>query len=225
MGNFTALGFRLAAAMLVSLAVGMSAREFARAWVASALHDPTPRLWGRRTLNPRAWFEPFGSGLVPGFIAILWTVQLLVLPAAYAKPAPVDPSYLRSRRNLVLVSLAGPGANLVLAIVGGSLVRLAGLPLEPWRVALVFAYTNAALIVFHLLPIPGLDGARIVATFLPPQAAEVYRNADRYLPLFVLVILFLFGSLVGGVLETMAGAICEATTSVDCVPAMQVRLG
>jgi Zn-dependent protease len=225
MGNFTALGLRLAAAMLASLAIGMSVREFARAVLASRLHDPTPRLWGRRTLHPKAWFEPFGSGLVPAFIAVLWTVQLLVLPAAYAKPAPVDPSYLRKRRDLVLVSLVGPASNLVLAIAAGLLVRFGGLPLEAGRVIVTFAYTNAALVVFHLLPIPGLDGARIVAQFLPPSAAEVYRNADKYLPLFVLVILFLFGSLVGGVLETMAGAICESATSVPCVPAMQVQLG
>ncbi len=104
-------------------------------------------------------------------------------------------------------------------------MRLAGLPLEPWRVVLVFAYTNAALIVFHLLPIPGLDGARIVASLLPPQAAEVYRNADQVPPAVRARDPLPVLDLVGGVLETMAGAICEATTSVDCVPAMQVRLG
>ena len=65
MGNFTALGIRLAVFMLVSLAIGMSVREYARALTAAKLHDPTPRLWGRLTLNPKAWFEPFGSGLVP----------------------------------------------------------------------------------------------------------------------------------------------------------------
>ena len=60
---------------------------------------------------------------------------------------------------------------------------------------MVFAFTNAALLVFHLLPIPGLDGARIVGLLLPPQAREVYRNADKYLPLFVLVALFVFSTL------------------------------
>lgn len=216
MGNFTALGFRLAVFMLASLAIALAAREFARAFTAAKLHDPTPRLWGRLTFNPKAWFEPFGSGLVPVLIAILWSVQVLVIPAAYAKPAPVDPSYLRKTRDLVLVSLAGPLTNLVLAFLVGFLVRVAGLPLEVYRVAVVFAFTNAALVVFHLLPIPGLDGARIVGLLLPPHPREVYRNADKYLPLFVLVALFVFSTLILGFLTTLTSAICNAATDLDC---------
>ncbi len=222
MGNFTALGLRLAAFMLVSLATGMAAREFARAFAAAKLHDPTPRLWGRLTLNPRAWFEPFGSGLVPVLIALLWTVQVLVIPAAYGKPAPVDPSYLRRTRDLVFVSLAGPLTNLVLAIFAGLVVRVGGLPLEAGRALVVFAFTNAALLVFHLLPIPGLDGARIVGLLLPPQAREVYRNADKYLPLFVLVALFVFSTLILGFLTTITSAICDAATDLNCRAVMQL---
>ena len=218
MGNFTALGFRLAGAMLASLAIGMAVREFARSYTAAKLHDPTPRLWGRLTLNPRAWFEPFGSGLVPVLIAVLWTVQVLVIPAAYGKPAPVDPSYLRRTRDLVFVSVAGPAANLVLTVLAGLVVRAGSLPLDvlplgALRIAIVFAFTNAALLVFHLLPIPGLDGSRIVGLLLPPQAREVYRNADKYLPLFVLVLLFLFGTAVLGVLTK---AVCGLATGIDC---------
>jgi Zn-dependent protease len=156
-------------------------------------------------------------------IAVLWSVQVLVIPAAYAKPAPVDPSYLRRTRDLVLVSLAGPIANLVLAIAAGLVVRSGALPLEARRAVVVFAFTNAALVVFHLLPIPGLDGARIVGLLLPPQPREVYRNADKYLPLFVLVALFVFSTLILGFLTTLAGAICDAATSVDCRLAMQFR--
>ncbi|MEX1264179.1 MAG: site-2 protease family protein [Actinomycetota bacterium] len=224
MGNFTWLGFRLALFMLVSLAIGLAVREFARAWTAAKLHDPTPRLWGRLTLNPKAWFESFGSGLVPVLIAVLWSVQVLVIPAAYAKPAPVDPGYLRRTRDLVLVSVAGPIANLVLAFLAGLVARTGGLPLsEVHRAAVVFAFTNAALVVFHLLPIPGLDGARIVGLLLPPHPREVYRNADKYLPLFVLVALFVFSTLILGFLSTLAGAICDASTDLDCQVAMQFR--
>jgi Zn-dependent protease len=220
MGNFTWLGLRLALFMLVSLAIGLAVREFARAWTAAKLHDPTPRLWGRLTLNPKAWFESFGSGLVPVLIAILWSVQVLVIPAAYAKPAPVDPGYLRRTRDLVLVSVAGPIANLVLAFLAGLVVRTQGLPLEVYRAAVVFAFTNAALVVFHLLPIPGLDGARIVGLLLPPHPREVYRNADKYLPLFVLVALFVFSTLILGFLTTLAGAICDAATDLNCQTSM-----
>ncbi|MDH5223252.1 MAG: site-2 protease family protein [Actinomycetota bacterium] len=221
-GNFTALGIRLAVYMLVSLAIATSVRELARARTASTLGDPTPRLWGRLTLNPKAWFEPFGSGLVPGLIAVLWTVQVLVIPAAYGKPAPVDPSYLRRTRDLVFVSIAGPIANLTLAIVAGLLVRMAIFPLEGARALVVFAFTNAASLVFHLLPIPGLDGARVVGMLLPPQAREVYRNADKYLPLFVLVALFVFSTLTLGFLTTLAGAICDAATGLPCEQVMQI---
>jgi Zn-dependent protease len=221
-GNFTALGFQLAGYMLVSVAIGMAAREFARARTAATLHDPTPRLWGRLTLAPRAWFEPFGTGLVPALIAVLWTVQVLVIPAAYGKPAPVDPSYLRRTRDLVFVSLAGPAANLVLAVVGGLLARIGGLPLAAGRAAVVFAFTNAALVVFHLLPIPGLDGARIVGLLLPPHPREIYLNADKYLPLFVLVALFVFSTLILGFLTAITGAICDAATGVDCRLVMQL---
>lgn len=222
MGNFTARGIGLAVFMLVSLAIGMAVREYARASTAARLHDPTPRLWGRLTLSPKAWFEPFGSGLVPVLIAVLWSVQVLVIPAAYGKPAPVDPSYLRRTRDLVLVSLAGPVANLALTIVAGLAVRVGGLPLETARPVVVFAFTNAALVVFHLLPIPGLDGARIVGLLLPPQAREVYRNADKYLPLFVLVALFVFSTLILGFLTTIASAICDAATDVTCRAVMQL---
>ena len=223
MGNFTLLGLRLALFMLVSLAIGLAVREFARAWTATQLHDPTPRLWGRLTLSPKSWFESFGSGLVPVLIAILWSVQVLVIPAAYAKPAPVDPGYLRRTRDLVLVSVAGPIANLVLAFLAGLLARTGDLPLsEVHRAAVVFAFTNAALVVFHLLPIPGLDGARIVGLLLPPHPREMYRNADKYLPLFVLVALFVFSTLILGFLTSLASAICNATTALNCQTAMQV---
>jgi Zn-dependent protease len=217
MGNFTSRGLLLAVEMLLALLVGMSVREYALATVASRLGDPTPRLWGRLTMNPKAWFEPFGSGLVPGLIAVLWAVQLLVVPAAYAKPAPVDPSYLRRQpRDLVLVSLAGPIATAVLAVLAGFASRLVPLASEANVALVVLSYTSSALVVFHLLPIPGLDGGRIVGVLLPANIRDTYRNADRYLPLFVLLILFLFGGLTITFLDAIAGAICNAAVGDPC---------
>jgi Zn-dependent protease len=219
-GNFTALGIRQAVYMLAALLVGMSLREFARAWTAARLHDPTPRLWGRVTLSPRAWFDPFGSGLIPALIAVLWSVAFPIIPAAYGKPAPVDPGYFRQlTRDTVLVSSVGPAANLALGIGFGLIFRATGsTPGELGTIALVACYSNMALMVFHLLPIPGLDGARMVALLLPPAARETYRNGDRYLPLFVLVALFVFTFLVLGVLTALTGALCSAASGADCVP-------
>lgn len=215
MGNFTAFGLRLAAYMLVSLFIGMSLREYVRARAAAALGDPTPRLWGRITLRPKPWFDPFGSGFIGAMVALLWTVQAFMMPAAYAKPAPIDTNYLRRHpRDVVLVSLAGPVASLALAALGGIVIR-AGVGGQVGLAILTFVFTNVSLMVFHLLPIPGLDGGRLLALLLPPHAREVFRNADRYLALIVLVVLFLFTFLLG-VARLLAGAVCDALSGVDC---------
>ena len=215
MGNFTALGLRLAAYMLLSLFIGMTLREYARARAAAALGDPTPRLWGRITLRPKPWFDPFGSGFIGAMVALLWTVQAFMMPAAYAKPAPIDTNYLRRHpRDVVLVSLAGPVASLALAVLGGIVIR-AGVGGQVGLAILTFVFTNVSLMVFHLLPIPGLDGGRLLALLLPPHAREVFRNADRYLALIVLVVLFLFTFLLG-VARLLAGAVCDALSGVDC---------
>jgi Zn-dependent protease len=218
MGNFSLLGLRLAAYMLASLFVGMTLREYARAKVIAGLGDPTPRLWGRITFRPSHWFEPFGSGFVPALIAVLWTVLRLLMPAAYAKPAPIDPTYFRRMpRDMIVASIAGPLASLALAIVGGLVVRAGVLGGEGLLVLTTFAYTNASLFVFHLLPIPGLDGGRLLTLVLPLHARETFRNADRYLPLFVLVVLFVLLSVLLEFVQLVTGAICEAVSGSDCL--------
>lgn len=219
---------RFALYLLVSLMIGMGAREYARALTASRLHDPTPRLWGRLTFNPKTWFDPFGSGLLPGLILVLWAASAAFLPppVAYAKPAPVDPSYLRNRRrDTLLVSLGGPAANLLLAAAAGVLLRFALLPAsggnalgEVGLLMVAFEFTNLSLMVFHLLPIPGLDGARIVGQFLPPRAAEVYRNADQYLALFVLLVLFLFAGPLISIVYSLTDSICRLLSGFPCAP-------
>jgi Zn-dependent protease len=215
--DFSLLGLRLAVYMVISLVIGMSLREWARSFAAVRAGDPTPKLWGRLSLDPRSWFEPFGSGVVPGLIAILWLVRLLVIPAAYAKPAPLDPSrFRRVPRDVIVVSCAGPLATLMLGIASGLLVRVLPLGLELGRALIVFAYTNMALTVFHLLPIPGLDGARMVALALPHPARETYRAGEKYLPLFVLVVLFVFSTLALGFLTSITSALCNAAAGGGC---------
>ncbi len=210
------LGLRLAVYMAASLFVGLAIRENARARAATTLGDPTPRLWGRVTLRPKAWFDPFGSGFLPALVALLWSVQAFIMPGAYAKPAPIDTNYFRRQpRDVVLASLAGPAASLVLTIIGGIFVR-AGVSGEALLVLTTFAFTNASLFVFHLLPIPGLDGGRLLALLLPPHAREVFRNADRYLALIVLVVLFLFTFLLE-IAALLTGAVCDAATGQNCL--------
>jgi Zn-dependent protease len=221
-GNFTGLGLRLAIYMLASLLVGMCLREYVRARAVVAVGDPTPRLWGRVTWDPKTWFDPFGSGVLPGLIAILWMVRTLLIPAAYGKPAPIDPArFRRPVRDTIVVSIAGPVTTLSLGLLAGLIFRLNGLPTEVYWLSLTLCFTSMSLTVFHLLPIPGLDGARMLALALPPDAARVYRDFDKYLPLMVLVILFLFSSLALGVLTTISGALCHSATGTDCVFLLQ----
>jgi Zn-dependent protease len=216
----SALSLRYALYIGIGLLLGMSAREYARAWAAARLGDPTPRLWGRLTFNPKAWFDPFGSGLLPALILILWAANGSFLPApmAYAKPAPVDPSYLRRQpRDVVLVSIAGPAVNVVLAAIAGIGLRAGGLPIEVRLFLLAFEYTTLSLAIFHLLPIPGLDGARLVALLLPPQARATYRNLDQYLALFVLVAVFLLAGPIQGIINSLTNALCGVFSGFHCV--------
>jgi Zn-dependent protease len=217
----TAFHLRFAAYLAMSLFVGLSAREYARARMATRLGDPTPRLWGRLTWNPRSWFDPFGSGLVPGLILVLWAFNgsFLPPPVAYAKPAPVDPGYLRRQpRDTLLVGFAGPVTNVALAFVAGLGIRVVGLGSEAGQVLLAFEFTNLCLAIFHLLPIPGLDGARLVALALPPPARSVYQNMDQYLPLWVLLALFLVAGIFSAIVYSLVDGLCTLFSGSSCPP-------
>jgi len=219
-GGFSAESLRITAYLAVGLLIGMIAREFARAYVAAKLGDPTPRLWGRLTWNPRAWFEPFGSGLLPALVLLLWAADSSFLPPpiAYAKSAPVDPNYLRRQpRDSLLVGFAGPVANVALGAVAGIAFRGVGVS-DVGLFLLVFQFANLTLAIFHLLPIPGLDGARLVALALPPRARETYRNLDQYLPLFVLLALFFLAGPIQSIVYSLVDALCGVFSGTGCVP-------
>jgi len=196
----------------LSLAIGLFAREYARAYTADRLGDPNPRRWGWLGRDPRVWVDPFGTIILPILLMILWAAGLALPPFAYAKPLPFDPSSLRNyRRDVVLVSIAGPVANIVLAILGGLLIRagVASASPELCSVLSVFVLTQLTLAVFHLLPIPGLDGSRMLALVMSPRAREVYRNLDQYLILFVLLIFFLLGGIALVIVEALRDALLD----------------
>lgn len=220
MERFSVESLKVAAYMAIALFVGMSVREYARSLTATRLGDPTPRLWGRLSWNPKSWFEPFGSGLMPGLILVLWAAAAGYRPApfAYAKSAPVDQSYLRRQpRDVLLVSLAGPVAGVAIAAVAGLLARISALPLEVRVFFVIFEYTNVSLAIYHLLPIPGLDGARMVALALPPRPRMTYVNLDQYLPLFALLIVFLIGGPVLSIVNSLSNAVCVLISGARCL--------
>ncbi len=134
----------------------------------------------------------------------------------------MDPSYLRRQpRDVILVSLAGPIANVVLAALAGLVLRvLPDRDLVPAGCAFLVAWelVNLSLAVFHVLPIPGLDGARLVGLALPPAARETYRNLDQYLPLFALVVLFLFAGPIQAIVYGIVNALCNLFSGAPCYP-------
>ena len=197
----------------MGLFIGLAVRELARARIAVWLGDPTPRLWGRLSFDPKSWFDPFGSGLIPGLIVFLIAMSATpyVPPFAYAKQAPVDPTYFKhGRRDVVFVSSAGPAANIGLALLPGLLLR-AGVSegtLGQFLVAILIA--NLSLAVVHLLPIPGLDGARMVGLLLHGRPKQLYRDLDAYLPLFALAFFMVFGLFLGATVWKVTLTLCHA---------------
>ena len=166
--------------------------ELAHAWVANKLGDPTARLEGRLTFNPLASVDPMGA------------LALLLFGFGWAKPVPVDSRYFRKpRRDVALTALAGPVSNLLAALVGAFFAAAmeAFAPVNGFTqfVYVMFYYyvlVNISLAVFNLIPMPPLDGSRIVGAFLSSRALYTYY---RYQNIFVMVMFFLLlsGSLSG----------------------------
>jgi len=161
--------------------------EFAHAWMADYLGDDTAKRMGRLTLNPLPHIDLFGTILMPVFLFFISNGSFLF---AYAKPVPYNPYNLRNQKNgPALVGLAGPMANLLVAIVFGLLVRF--LPSGSFSELLsIIVYANILLMVFNLIPIPLLDGSKILYAILPERWANVRMFLDRYG--FFILLFFLF---------------------------------
>ena len=205
--------------LFVALLAALYVREYVRAVVADRLGDPSARQFGWLRLDPRGRADPFGTVLLPILIAVLWASGAAYRPPpfAYAKPMPFQPSRLRDAgRDEVVVALAGPATNLLIGVVAGLALR--AVPLSEATVVLsVLTYVNIAMCVFHLMPIPGLDGARLLARVLPLRAQIVYRNLDQYLVLFTLVIFFVFAGPMLAIVNGLTNAVCRVVAGFPCL--------
>jgi Zn-dependent protease len=203
--------------LIGGLLLGMVLHEYAHARVSDTLGDRTPRFSGRLTLNPMRHLDPIGSIAIPGVFVLTSLVgQPFGMLFGYAKPVPTTPSRLRNpRRDQVLVALAGPATNLLLAVVAGALFKTF---LPPEAVffptggiadALAYATTvNVFLMIINALPIPPLDGSRVLGLFLSRQAQYKLLEWGQYLLLFVILLFFIFR----GVLGAMADPVCRVFT-------------
>lgn len=174
---------------LLALFMAIVPHEVAHGYVAWKLGDPTARRAHRLTLNPLAHIDLFGSILLPLFLFFLKSPVLF----GWAKPVPFNPWYFRDqRRGIMLVGAAGPVTNFVLAMLSGILYRMIG-P-SGGIIALFLIYlcmTNIFLGVFNLIPIPPLDGSRIVMGLLPEELAVAYARLERFGFVIIFALLWL----------------------------------
>ncbi len=180
---------RLVAAALILL-VAFPVHEFSHALAAYRLGDGTAKLFGRLTLNPVAHFDPLG-----GIILVL--TSLVGFGIGWAKPTPVNPSNLNGGRNGdAIVAAAGPASNLVLASLGGFVLRLliqaeVDLPNEVYLVLVYFIVINVALMLFNFLPIPPLDGSHVLFALMNPMTSFRWRaTLEQYGFLILLFVAF-----------------------------------
>jgi Zn-dependent protease len=181
----------------IFLLVAYPVHEFAHAWAAYMQGDSTAKLFGRLTLNPIVHFDPLGGTLTA--LSLLFSPILF----GWAKPTPVNPSNFRDRRNGdVIVSLAGPFSNLVMATLGAFVFRalnqtgvLIDLPQNVVLGIYYFVAFNVLLAIFNLIPVPPLDGSALLYRFLTPeQAWKVRPILSQYGFILIIGVFLLAGS-------------------------------
>jgi len=184
-------------AHLFVLIVAFTFHEFAHAWTANYFGDPTPKMNGRLTLNPLAHLDPIGSLL------------LLVAGFGWAKPVPINPYFLQKRSSsaVMLVSLAGPASNLLMAIAAAIPFRLGIVSLNDAFIAIqsrslhilptipqtlyIFIQINLLLMLFNLIPIAPLDGEKVAENFFPASWLQFLDAIRPYGPIILMAIVFL----------------------------------
>ena len=190
--------------IVLTIVPALVLHEVAHGVVADRLGDPTPRAMGRLTLNPIRHVDPFGTVVLPGLLILPYLFGRGVSPIfGYAKPMPINPGNLRNpETHTTVIAVAGPVTNLLLAVGGALVLRFVGLDTGAVSDFLqIWVFLNVLLAVFNIMPIPPLDGSKVLARVLPPRAREVYRSWDAYGALFMLVIFFLLPGAIFGLVN------------------------
>lgn len=187
------------ACSLLALIPAIVLHEVAHGFIAWRLGDPTARAAGRLSLNPIAHIDMFGTVVLPILMLIAGGPIF-----AYAKPVPYNPMHFKNKRvGDFLVGMAGPAANLVMALLGGAIAHLlAGQALQLAEGNVLFMYfyflylplfvmVNLYLMFFNLLPVPPLDGSSIFALFIPDRFMGTYYKIERYAMPILLALVFI----------------------------------
>ncbi len=187
--------------MAPPLLLALTLHEYAHGYVAYRLGDPTARDAGRLTLNPLSHLDPIG------------TIAFFCIKFGWAKPVPVNPYYFKNpRKDMLWVALAGPITNLLLAVASALLLRamigtatlipesamLAAILVPLFNMLVASVWINLVLCIFNFLPIPPLDGSRIVTGLLPENLARTYASFERYG--FIVILILAFSGVLGTVI-------------------------
>ena len=164
--------------------------EVSHGFAAEKLGDPTARLAGRLTLNPIPHIDPIGSIIVPAFLALSPGGFIF----GWAKPVPYNPYNLKDQKwGPAIVAAAGPVSNLFMAVVFGLILRFGGaiLPSAFLEMSVYIVLINIVLAVFNLIPVPPLDGSKVLSAFLPYKYAHIMDSFQQY-GLFILLFIVFF---------------------------------
>jgi Zn-dependent protease len=171
----------------------ITGHEAAHGWMAKKCGDNTAYMLGRLTLNPLKHIDPLGTLILPGLLLLTGTGFVF----GWAKPVPVDGRYFKKPlRDMALVAAAGPGANLLMAVAWALLARLGVMVgIEAISMPLIYMGVagmsiNTSLLLINLLPIPPLDGSRIMTAVLPYRLAVPYNQLERYGFIILLALLY-----------------------------------
>jgi len=165
--------------------------EYMHGWVADQLGDPTARYAGRLTLDPRVHIDKFGTIILPAVMLLFGLLTGSYFLFAYAKPVPYNPYNLKNQKwGPALVAFAGPFANLFLAFIFGLIIQFAPLSATMIELAFIIVYANVLLAVFNLVPIPPLDGSKLLFAVLPNSMWQVRKFLEQYG--FYILLFFIF---------------------------------
>ena len=165
--------------------------EYMHGWTADQLGDPTARYAGRLTLNPRSHIDLFGTIILPILLSLASGGGFLF---AYAKPVPYNPYNLKNQKwGPVMVGLAGPLANFALAVTFAIISKVVPVSAAMYSFFQVIIFANLGLMVFNLVPIPPLDGSKLLAALWPARSSQILELFERYGLVFLLIFIF-FGA-------------------------------